>query len=778
MEDEDYFGNIALPDNEDEDDAANDLTFGDIGDIKAGDDASDALWKPDHQSLSRRIEEEKEIIQRSRHLSTASHPTAGDRLENHSPQSQHDHDATASDAAWTRLLQAVQGQNEALQVGKPSVYSSQPQTSSFTSSAPGDPALQPVSSAQPQFPQHVSPLVNPVEYERTMIAYYEQQTRQLLMRQKETAELQLREAIAAQNAGVVFDRAKFDEHQAAARQRILSEFYTRINQIRYLAWLQSRQIGQSNTALPTQTRSATHDEQTTAFGFRPQSQERTLESVLRPSLFGNGHARSSVHISGSNTDYAMNGGTRLHSAFQNKGESNASRDPMYEVVDVQDLERRLTEANIGKPPKAKQDQGSNNAAADRRVERGTQGKKVRRLESMTDKDQELVFRVYLKQVESAVTYKDDYYNGMYRKNERLGVGDLYSDLAKRVNEMRLRNRMRGTSGRPYRSRRLKRSLQSNENQLSSSPQTKESSKNDLATALGSVQTWNPKAPRRVMDFSSIERKTGKGSESKLLRDDERVKVRHEIERGYDVMTVIHDIVRGESSEVLEDQIQNLLQTLHIESTVEEPDNHSIIANPGLRFFGTLCVLEKGRRYLARVLDILDISERIRVIPSVFESLGAMIYSLQRSRRSALSEEGDIISRSLQTIRDSHTSAFDCITMLTSFSSTHSARPDAFLTTFRSATGAKLMYCCIQRISRGLYKKEIDEDDVSRAGIHKLAKVFTEMLQRIFDEAELVNRAWEVTASLDSILAGEARSLLRVELNRLLRSGAAPPPPGG
>ncbi|KAI0565146.1 Pat1-like protein [Gracilaria domingensis] len=778
MDDQDYFGYITVPDNEDEENAANDLTFGDIGDIKAGDDASDALWKPDHHTLSRKIEEEKEVVQRSRFAPTSARTTRGDPFENHTPFTRSDQDAMPSDAAWNRLLKAVQGQQDMRQTENQRHNSSRPQHVSFMSSSPSDRATQPVSNAQPQVPQQMSPLMNPVEYERSMVAYYEQQTRQLLMRHKETAELQLREAIAAQNAGVVFDRAKFDEHQAAARQRILNEFYTRVNQIRYLAWLQSRQLEQHNTTIPKQGQSAMRDDRSTAFGPQAQGQERTSDNVLRHGQYGNGHAQSSINHSGPNHVSTRNGNSRVLSALHNKGESNAVHYPKTEAVDVRELERRLLEASIDKPSRTSYERNVGNTAVEGRAELRRHGKKVRRLESMTDKDQELVFRVHLRQVESAVTYKDDYYNGMYRRNEKLGIGELYSDLANSVNEMRLRNRMRGTSGRPYRSRRSKRLLQSNENQLSSSPQSNESSMNALATALGSVQTWNPKAPRRVMDFSSIERKAGKGPESKLLRDDERVKVRHEIERGYDIMASIHDIVRGESAEALEDQVLSLFQTLHIENTNEEPPDSAIVANPGLRFFGTLCVLEKGRRYLARVLDILDISERIRVIPSVFESLGAMVYSLQRSRRSAPSMDDDIVSKSLQTISDSHTSAFDCITMLSSFSSTHSGRPDAFLTTFRSASGAKLMYCCMQRISRGLYKKEIDEQDVNRAGVAKLAKVFTEMLQRMFDEAELVNRVWEVTASFDSILSGEPRSVLRAELNRLLRSGAAPPPPEG
>lgn len=60
MEDGDYFGDIIIPDDEKEQEATNDLTFGDIEDIKAGDDISETLWKPNHQPSSSTIQAEKE----------------------------------------------------------------------------------------------------------------------------------------------------------------------------------------------------------------------------------------------------------------------------------------------------------------------------------------------------------------------------------------------------------------------------------------------------------------------------------------------------------------------------------------------------------------------------------------------------------------------------------------------------------------------------------------------------------------------------------------------
>lgn len=774
MAEEDYFGHIAVPAEEADEDAANDLTFGDIGDIKAGDDASDAMWKSDHQNLSRKIEQEKEALQRSHIIPPSSQFTRADLYENHPPNRQ-EVSNQPSDATWNRLLEAIQPKQK-LQTEKEQIQVSQPLQPPLvppTLNTNSPRSLPPTQTQQPQLPAQ--------EYERAMIAYYEQQTRQLLLRHKETAEVQLREAIAAQRAGVVFDRAKFDEHQNAARQRIISEFYARVYQIRYLTWLQTRQMTQQNEPVQMQNTSPQLESENTLATFQTQNQDNVIRNLMSDA-FRNNHAGSPTNAHAPGTSLSLKVDPEIAPALLRKGPNvarEASRDINHHFTEI---ERRMRESSIdirGPKKHGVHEKGMMRMSGESSEEGPKKVKKGRRLESMTDKDQELVFRVHLRQVESAVTYKDDYYHGMYQRNEKLGVGELYDDLAKRTQEIRLRNRLRGGEGRLHRLRRSKRASHQS-GQPTTTTQSSDITKNPLANALGSVQTWNPRAPRRVMDFSAIERKKRSGTgNSKLLRDDERVKVRHEIERGYDIIAVIHDIVRGESSEVLEEQIRLLFRTLHTQSEEEgDKADAPISGTPSLRFFGTLCVLEKGRRYLARVLDILDISERIRVIPSVFESLGAMLYSLQRSRRARLSEESDIMSRSMQTIGDSCTSALDCITMLSSFHATHASRPDAFLTTFCSASGAKLMYLCMQRISRGVHRKEIDESEIVRAGLEEFAKLYTEMLQRIFEGAELVNRVWEVTASLDSILTGDSRSRLRTELNRLLQCGVAPPPPEG
>lgn len=775
MDEEDYFGHITVPDIEEDDDAANDLTFGDIGDITAGDDSSDAFWKLDHHTLSRRIEEEKQALQQSRPPSASLARPTEDPHNNRMPVPKAMPTSSFSDSPLTRLLQEGhqnQDPSKADHVKATQQHHSHPSPSNSRRRS------QPLNSRQQVSPVSTGPLpMNPQDYEKVMISYYEQQVREALQRQKKTAEHQLREAIAAQRAGVIFDRSKFDDHQESSRQRILNEYYSRVNQIRYHAWLQAQKSKEQET-FPQ--RPGMNSQENDFSGSKSRSQHHIIE-MERKYAHQSKSPTVSADVSNPVTGLRANGQSELVFPVVNRhGITDPNGRAANAVPAAKDSDHFVSEATIVTRTMLKPSvQERKLVSVVERETRSSVGResKNRRLESMTDKDQELVFRAYLRQVESVVTYKDDFYSGVYQRNRKLGVEEIYSDLAKKVQEVRLRHRLQRLDGRSLRARRSKRIVLRNEHQTSLASQTSESTMRNLANALGSVQTWNPKAPRRVMDFSAIDRRKQKRAigSTKLLRDDERVQVRLEIERGYDIIAVVHDIVRGESPKSLEDQIKLLLETLRIEGKQNEKASH-LTRISGLRFFRTLCVLGKGRRYLARVLEILDIAERISVMPSIFESLGAMCFSLHRCKQSRNCTENPVVTKALETINDSETSALDCMRMLNTFASSHESHPDAFLTTFRSAQGAKLMFACMQRVAKGMYREEIAASDISRGNIDKLAGVFTEMLQNIFEGAELVNRVWEVTGSLHNLVVGEVRSTLRTELNRLLRIGAVPPPP--
>lgn len=898
MED-DYFGEVTVPQDEEEEDATNDTTFGDIGDIRAGDEASDALWKPSHQSLSSKIEVEKELFQHQQGLGAAnplqspknvvegpavllsnpfrtgptdswwnmsssqpngasvpSMPSAASPLSSMMSAQMAAppislsgplDSAGASPAAQTRsvlpsALQPPTGQTPSIPV---------PNLPNSSSGLPQKPLLPPFSmlgqkpigsprhpqaqlsqqhllqqrrlqmKQSGQMPPQMSPLqsmsqpkappksqqsqisqqgtgrsmptsylqqaqqqaqqqrMSPQDYERTMMAYYENHTRELLQRHKETAGRQLQEAEAAQRAGVLFDRNKFNEHQNAVRQRILTDHYARVNQLRFVVWRQSQQqqhLMQLAKTAQEQGMPVPAGVQVPEMSQKPAAPR--MEERAARTISAEAEARSTELFSSS---------TRSH-IYERPGRDQGLRKPepdrrpvkangnMKKAPRLLEIERQMAAAGLG-PSKPKSSRETFDVTLPRlepRPEPRSSRKKGRRLESMTEKDQELVFRVHLRQVESAVVYTDDYYNAMLKKKERMGNRELFPELAEKVHAIRLRSRQRGGEGRPIRTRRSKNTTGQNGDVVSAS--RSDHNMKALATALGTVQSWNPRAPRRVMDFAVLEKgTTGKEGPQKLLRDEERVKVRQEIEKGYDIIATIHDVARGESVDSLEAAMKSLLGTLHVEENVDVVDRKEETESKN-KFFTAMCTIEKGRRYLAHVIELLDVGERVMLFPAIMENLGKIVFAV---RRQSFGKEGmqcELMNALVRTIQDSDVLAVDCVAMFQAFASVHNTRHDLFLSTFRSSSGSKVMFLCMQRISRGIFKKEIEAEEMSKGHMEKFFEVFTDSLQEIFEGAESVSKVWEVVAIMDALTVGEHKIRYRAELNKLLRSGVAPPPP--
>lgn len=404
----------------------------------------------------------------------------------------------------------------------------------------------------------------------------------------------------------------------------------------------------------------------------------------------------------------------------------------------------------------------------------------RRLESMTDRDQELVFRVHLRQLESSVVYKDDYYNAVMKKKQKLGASNVFGDLASTVKSIRTRTRERGREGPGTRTRRSRKSQQPGDSPLASSPPHQEHKIKALANALGTVQTWNPRAPRRVMDFAKLGR-DGRDDEdmpTTLLRDDVGVHVRQEIERGYDVIASIHDICRGESTDSIESQIHTLLATLHLEERHEEDFGDDIVSPRMSQFFASLVIAEKGRHYLETVIDLLDLPERARLMPALFENLGALIFVLGKKSEEKNNSVGEsqLLKRMLKTVQDTEVSGVDVLAMLESLITSHIEHRDAVLTTLRSEVGAKLVFVTMQRVLRTVFKNEIQEDDVLRSSVGQFATMLVGCLPDIFKDAESSKRVWEVTASVDGLLDEDSKMQYRSSLSLLLGKGMVPPPP--
>jgi len=206
--------------------------------------------------------------------------------------------------------------------------------------------------------------------------------------------------------------------------------------------------------------------------------------------------------------------------------------------------------------------------------------------AMTSRDIETVLRLHMRQLETHETYVDDYY--LYEFCERLGIpfDSLQVNLEKSIealpvltqrpassyrdnanNTPQRGGRPRGDGTNPSQAPRTAGDTQAGGAGTAASPAFTGSQTKivDLSHALGKVQAWTPKAPRKLVEVSSSKESSGVtdasggagglGASSQwgkavlkqssvsvaLLREDERVKVRALIERGYDILADLHDI---------------------------------------------------------------------------------------------------------------------------------------------------------------------------------------------------------------------------------------------
>eukprot|EP00177_Eucheuma_denticulatum_P002626 GFKZ01004711.1.p1 GENE.GFKZ01004711.1~~GFKZ01004711.1.p1 ORF type:complete len:829 (+),score=113.53 GFKZ01004711.1:305-2791(+) len=826
MDDEDYFGQVTVPLNEEEEDAANDLTFGDIGDIKAGDEASDAAWKPDHQSLASKIEAEKEALHRGRRLQEGYPPHS--KPLNYDNAHQNGHFSPSQQApmppgssAW-ELLKRLQQQPQAssLQTMSPPPHpqnAQQATQSSVPQPLPGAQGAQmlqishlgslpmhtrpqplrhprsqlhphpPLHLLQPQLnqflPHHSPPQVDARsrEYQRLLIAQQEQQTRRLLQQHIERAERQLGEAKLAQQAGVTFDRNEFDRHQEATRQSILSDHYNRIRQIQYMVWQANEQLRQAAGSSRNQPQAidpvANIDQQSPhAPPMAHDLDESVIGSIGIHNRIGNpGPAQRHQFANGTR---GIGGESPMERGRQRI--NSATDEDVGKTPRMQEIERQMAAAGLG--PSGGRRASNTDAfglklpAAAAKDDGQPAKKSSRRLESMTDRDQELVFRAHLRQIESSVLYKDDYYNTILRQKQKLGEDEIFSELAEKVQSLRLRDKQRRSLGHPIRIRGKR--IGGEDQSVAASPTHSDQNMRALANALGTVQSWNPRAPRRVMDFGLLEKREPLEDGHKSLQEDERVQVRLEVERGYDLISAIHDIARGESQQSLGPSIKSLLSTLHLAERIRGESDPGRARYHSTQFFATMCVIQKGRRYLPRVLEIIDVTERVRVMSAIFENLGMLIFAAQKGG-DKLKHGGlqtDIFAVITRSLQDPEVSPNDSLLLFESFTASHVPHRDAFLTAFRSSVGSRLIFLCLQKISAGVAKQTLREEDLALAQTGQFVEVFSSCLKDTFDCAESVGRVWEVAASLDALTTGKNRAIYRAELNKLIRSGDIPPPP--
>ncbi|KAA8498914.1 hypothetical protein FVE85_6499 [Porphyridium purpureum] len=189
---------------------------------------------------------------------------------------------------------------------------------------------------------------------------------------------------------------------------------------------------------------------------------------------------------------------------------------------------------------------------------------------MTARDLDTVVRVHLRQLETQDDYVDDYYLLQFCARNNLSVDDLQvrmavsSSFSNFVNRARAAALQRASEGaaQPVTDATLKEAHSARNIEL-------------LSTALGTLRTWTPKAPRKLVSVSdegrsadaddaaalsslnplaglaslggTLEKRRAvlKQNSVALLREDERVRARSLIEAGYDIFAELRDIERGQ-----------------------------------------------------------------------------------------------------------------------------------------------------------------------------------------------------------------------------------------
>lgn len=627
-----------------------------------------------------------------------------------------------------------------------------------------------------------------------MIAVHEQQVREALAHHQDKVEKQLQEALAAQRAGIAFDRNEFDRHQNRTRQMILSDFYGRVQQVTMAVW-QRRQLLQRQVQPSVDQRQVNLSPHNNSLESTSAANISVLEALdqdqLQSHTNGLPSARSLASPSTAQRPEAQETrGTRIpRSSLAPYGQnvdaaatstSSASGGDFQNDPRMQEIERQMAQAGLGPSTSKRTGKARKRSFAPlyRNGDHRPALKKTdRRLESMTDRDQELVFRVHLRQLESSAVYKDDYYNAVFTKKEKQGDADVFAELAQMVQSIRLSTRERGSEGFGYGMKKSKRSNNS-DSLLSSSPTNVEHNARRFAKSLGTVQSWNPRAPRRVMDASNTEELSPVAdSKSKtILWDDIQVRVRRSIEEGYDIISNIHDICRGEGTESLEDQVRALLATLHVRPTPHMVSSQVVEEFRTTQFFEYMCACEKGRCFLEHVIDLLDFSEMIRVMPALFANLGSMVVAVRLQHAKGGDGRLKVSKRMLSILCDFEVTAEHCLWLLHEFIASHVDDDNLLISTFRSACSTRLVFTCMQRVVKGVADEELTHEELTRLSVPIFAERFMSLVPKFFKGAESSDRVWEATGSLDGLLAKDMQRKYRVQLSRYIRSGDIPPPP--
>lgn len=709
----------------DDADKANDITFGDIGNVRAGDVASEQLWAADHDALAKKIEAEKEGLLRARRggyqQPISNFYATGSNL------------TTSPPSRLSPSLSSIGIHSHHQNLGEYSSFGSNSHLQSsdnisgsqrFGDIEPGELHSSIEQSYSPlQFSNLPAPLHHNVKsrlpssgVQHLSAHVHQPPSTQLLQRMEMERLIQIqREEFVARNNQLAPEEL----------ERLLAQYHDH-----FVSFATSKISG------------------------------------LIDSRVGVGGARQSPPVG------SFESGPPVIESVRSGPQS-----PLHELkssaLSVNEIESVLRSSHISKPVK-------------------------RVLPTMTDKDLEVVLRMHLKQLDGTVPYRDDFYSVMYdsaRENEpevEPRHDDMYEELGTYIGAVvDKKSRISEPIMSRDRSQRRKRerTRKNTEKRTTNSKNVKASSNlKTLTHVLGTIQAWNPKARRRVMDITAatstgkptskpMSRITGEHrvGEHRLMRDDERIHVRAAVESGYDLLGKLQDVTRKHANHDVSEILNHLVDTLRLSPPSNKHEQEDAFSSfESTRFFVRMCVFEKGKRYIARILSVLPARHGVRIVTAVFENLSVLLYEIAPSGDE---DSHDVLwAAIISTVRKPEFPAQQCMDVLAAFCRTHSSDSGAIIFSLTTSVGAKLLYFTMQRIFTAqnddppLY---LTSDNVEWDA---LCTALTDRLGDAFDAAESSDNVWEVAAMLDALSIGDTRDALRSTLKSLMDSGRAPPPP--
>lgn len=849
----DYFGDVAAPVDESETDAANDLTFGNTDDVAAGDPESDDVWKPNHEALAAVIENEKEALLRGSPASTIRNGRAPQEtvLGRREP-------ALDSDLAQSNAPGLPDNPTHAAANGNPlDSASTNDGRQHLGHEFPNlmetlrGPNLQPAPPGAPV--PGVTPQPGMLMYQQMSPGYLAQ------LHQQQQAALLQQHMLAQHHPSMLVHHHQYFQQQAQVHQALLMQHRQRqLEQqqaaIQGVAGVPGVAPGPGTAAqgpdlkahlpaanahpgalsmtapsmLELERRADSQPAQRSMAHGTPHRVlrgARTLEEVERQLTASTSDSASSGSVShqghgpGSTPADARKQIASETAAYGSRHESRAP-DPKTRM---EEIERQMAAAGLG--PSGKSEQafkpngemkplGRNRDESEMgRTRSGSkslagpaQGGRRRPLELMNDKDLEFVFRLHLRQMENEVPYVHDYYACALKESKKAGASDPFAALAKiavGMGNIPARSKRNGPKGARPRAKSDKEEESSDGSH--STVQHAPDNVSVVEKALGTLQVWTPKAPRKLMDVSTAaptmtastttasangsatlgqsdtatSAKTLSGT-TKFMLEDEAIKVRCAVEDGYDMIADIHDCARRKSQNPVEPLMAKLFAVFRLTGSTESAKEAATASAPGPSkddsFFVRMCSFAKGRMFVSRAMALLRPDQRYAIALCVIRNLCFIVATDSPAMRST--ETTDSFWTTIaDSLSDTTVESAAVLTALESFSVVHSTGNGRIVTAMQSENGTRVLYAAMQRALADVSGENSQAfgDQVGRV-VGPLCGLFEASLAEIFHSSESVVGVWHMCALFDALAPPEAQAGLRATLQGLLERGVVPPPP--